>query len=58
LIQVDKTEKLKYREELLASYQGSKIERERLEAFELEKYYKVREMVSIEIHLLRLYLYR
>jgi DNA primase large subunit len=39
---VDKTEKDIHNKELSAAYQGSKIERERLEQFESEKYYKVR----------------
>ncbi|KAJ7285907.1 eukaryotic and archaeal DNA primase, large subunit-domain-containing protein [Mycena rebaudengoi] len=41
-IAVDRDEKEKYKTELLASYQGSKVERERLEAFEADRYYKVR----------------
>ncbi|KAF8076724.1 eukaryotic and archaeal DNA primase, large subunit-domain-containing protein [Lyophyllum atratum] len=41
-IAVDAAEKAKYRKELLATYQGSKIENVREQAFEAEKYYKVR----------------
>ncbi|KAJ6630728.1 eukaryotic and archaeal DNA primase, large subunit-domain-containing protein [Mycena sp. CBHHK59/15] len=41
-VTVDRTEKEKYKQELLASYQGPKLERERVEAFEADSYYKVR----------------
>ncbi|RDB19875.1 DNA primase large subunit [Hypsizygus marmoreus] len=41
-IPVDATEKAQYRTQLLASYQGSKNESVRVEAFETEKYYKVK----------------
>lgn len=47
IFQVDKSEKLNYKDELLAVYQGSKIERERVDAFEADRYYKV----SIVVHL-------
>jgi len=46
-VQVDKAEKQKYQKELLASYQGPKLERERAEAFDSERFYKVRKVLSI-----------
>ncbi|GLB34126.1 putative DNA primase [Lyophyllum shimeji] len=41
-IPVDTAEKAEHRKELLASYQGSKIETVREQTFEAEKYYKVK----------------